>query len=115
MAQIVNGFVFNFQQPSQIVSRQMFYLSQGLREDWLQEYLRGIQRVSPQDVHQVFQAHVKPEEMIILILGNPEAFDAPPETLGRIHLWDVETGRVQSNPQGPSAIGSRREGPQSPR
>jgi zinc protease len=114
-AQIVNGFVFNFQQPSQIVSRQMFYLSQGLREDWLEEFLRGIQRVSPQDVHQVFQDHVNPEEMIILILGNPEAFDAPPETLGKIQLWDVETGREQSNPQGHSPIGSRREGPQSPR
>ena len=115
IAQIVNGFVFNFQQPSQIVARQMFYLSQGLREDWLEEYIRGIQQVSPRDVHNVFQAHVNPQEMVILILGNPEAFDAPPETLGRVQIWDVDTGRVQSNPQGRPPIGSPREGPRSPR
>ena len=94
--QIVNGFVFNFQNPAQIVSRQMFYLSQGLREDWLEEYIRGIQRVSPRDVQRVFRAHVNPREMIILILGNPQAFDAPLETLGKVRIWDVNKGEVRA-------------------
>ena len=89
VSQIVNGFVFNFQDPAQIVSRQMFYLSQGLPEDWLERYIRGIQRVSPNDVQRVFQKHVDPEEMIILILGNPTAFDLPPETLGNVQIWEV--------------------------
>jgi predicted Zn-dependent peptidase len=93
VSQIVNGFVFNFQYPSQIVARQMFYLAQGLDANWLEEYLRGIQQVSEEDVHRAFQAHVDPREMVILILGNPEAFDAPVETLGPVQIWDVEGGR----------------------
>jgi zinc protease len=88
--QIVNGFVFNFQEPSQILSRQMFYLSQGLPEDWLEQYLEGIQRVSPLAVQRVFQRHVQPQDMVILILGDPEHFDLPAETLGRVQIWDVE-------------------------
>jgi len=123
IAQIVNGFVFNFQEPSQIVARQMFYLSQGLSEDWLEKYVEGIQRVSPRDVLDVFRAHVNPKDMIILILGNPEDFDAPPETLGKVQIWDVDTGAVRSEVQGRAPrraprrapIGSRREGPQSHR
>jgi len=88
--QIVNGFVFNFQDPSQILARQMFYLSQGLPEDWLKLYLDGIQDVSPRSVQRVFQEHVHPQDMTILILGDPEAFDFPPETLGKVRIWHVK-------------------------
>ncbi len=87
--QIVNGFVFNFQSPAQILSRKMYYLAQGLPEDWLEQYLRGIQRVSPEEVQEVFRRYLHPEEMTILILGDPETFDLPPETLGRVRIWSV--------------------------
>ncbi len=87
--QIVNSFVFNFQDPSQIVSRQMVYLSQELPEDWLEQYVRGIQRVDPKDVQRVFQRHVRPEDMVILIVGDPEDFDMPPDVLGEVQIWEV--------------------------
>jgi zinc protease len=115
IAQIVNGFVFNFQYPSQIVARQMFYLARGLREDWLEEYVRGIQEVSPRDVHRVFQAHVRPEEMLILILGDPDAFDAPLETLGRVQIWEVDDGGDPVGPSGTDPSRQPREGRRSPR
>ena len=89
IAQMVNGFVFNFQDPSQIVSRQMFYLDEGLPEDWLEQFVRGIQRVDPDDVQSVFRRHVHPEEMIILIVGNPDDFDLSPEVLGDVEIWQV--------------------------
>jgi zinc protease len=111
VSQIVNGFVFNFQDPSQIVSREMYYLAQGLEADWLERYLQGIQRVTPRDVLRVFEANVNPKKMIILILGNPEDFDLPPETLGPVQIWNVETGSVTS----PPSSGSPHEGPRSPR
>jgi zinc protease len=87
--QIANGFVFNFQDPSQIVSRQMFYLAQGLPADWLESYLRGIQRVTPSGVRRVFRDHVDTQNMVILILGNPDSFDLPPEILGDVRIWEV--------------------------
>jgi len=89
IAQIVNGFIFNFQDPSQIVSRQMFYLAQGLPEDWLEQFVRGIQKVDPQAVQSVFRRHVNPDQMIILIVGNPDDFDLPPEVLGEVQIWEV--------------------------
>ncbi|MFH1763172.1 MAG: pitrilysin family protein [Gemmatimonadota bacterium] len=89
IAQIVNGFVFNFQDPSQIVSRQMFYLSEGLPEDYLERFIRGIQRVDPEAVRSVFNRYVHPEEMIILIVGNPDDFDLPPDVLGEVQIWEI--------------------------
>ena len=89
IAQIVNSFVFNFQDPSQIVSRQMFYLAQGLPEDWLAQFVRGIQSVDPDAVRNVFRRHVHPDEMIILIVGDPDEFDLPPDVLGKVQVWEV--------------------------
>ncbi len=107
ISQIVNSFVFNFQDPSQIVSRQMFYQSQGLPEDWLEQYVRGIQGVDPDDVQRVFRRYVDPDRMVVLIVGDPESFDQPPETLGEVEIWEVRgTDRI-SAPQ--------REGPRSRR
>jgi zinc protease len=87
--QTVNGFVFNFENPSQVVSRQMLYLAQELPRDWLQQYVDGIQAVEPEDVGDVFARHVDPGDMIILVVGKPEEFDAPLEALGNVRIWEV--------------------------
>jgi predicted Zn-dependent peptidase len=67
---IVNGFVFNFETAAQIVSRTMFYLAQDLPEDWLERYLTGVQRVDSGAVADVFGAHLRPEAMTILVVGD---------------------------------------------
>ncbi|HET9948389.1 MAG TPA: pitrilysin family protein [Longimicrobiales bacterium] len=69
---IVNGFVFNFESAAQIVARTMAYAAQGLPEDWLQRYVDGIQRVDPEDVRRVFAENLHPEQMTILVMGDPE-------------------------------------------
>jgi zinc protease len=94
VSQIVNSFVFNFQDPSQIVSRQMFYQAQELPEDWLERYVDGIQRVTPQAVQRVFRRYVDPQDMLILVVGDPEGFDEPLEVLGDVYVWDPIRGEV---------------------
>lgn len=69
---IANGFVFNFETPTQIVSRTISYMAQDLPEDWLARYLRGVQAVTPEAVRQVFGEHLRPELMTILIVGDPD-------------------------------------------
>ena len=69
---VVNGFVFNFETSSQILSRMMFYLSTDLPRDWLERYLAGVQGVSASSVHRAFSEHMQPEEMMVLIVGDSE-------------------------------------------
>ena len=82
-------------------------------------YLEGIQRVRPSGVRRVFEREVHPDRMVILILGDPEAFDAPLETLGTVTIWDVEgigNGEDARGLPGPSGIsGYPRGGPRYPR
>jgi zinc protease len=90
--QQVNGFVFNFEDPAQIVSRRMFYLAEGLREDWLEQYLKGIQSVTPRMVNEVFRAHVHPARMTILVVGDPDRIGrAALAALGPVTVLDVST------------------------
>lgn len=69
---IVNGFVFNFDTPGQIVSRMMYYLAQDLPEDWLDRYWRGVQEVTPASIQRVFGENLRPDEMTILVVGDPD-------------------------------------------
>jgi zinc protease len=87
--EIVNGFVFNFESPSQIVARRMALLADGLPDDWLQRYLAGIQKVSAEDVRDVFARHVRPDRMVILVLGDPAKLDEPLERLGPVTILNV--------------------------
>jgi len=100
VAQTVNSFVFNFQDPSQIVSRQMYYLARGLPSDWLERYVRGIQDVDPASIRRVFREHVDPDDMIILVVGDPEAFDEPLGVLGEVQIWEV----AGAHPMAPDGI-----------
>jgi zinc protease len=73
--QIANGFVFNFETAAQIIARRMSYVAQDLPEDWLERYLQGVQGVDPAAVQNVFRRHLHPENMTILVVGDPERMD----------------------------------------
>lgn len=73
---IVNGFVFGFGSPAQVVARQVSYLAAGFPADWLARYLRGIRDVSTSDVARVLRRRIDPDGFTILIVGDTTQFDA---------------------------------------
>lgn len=88
--QIANGFVFNFETAAQVVSRRMSFLVQELPDDWLEAYLRGIQRVTPSSVQDVFRRHLRPAGMTILVVGDPARMDMEGlRALGAVTILDV--------------------------
>lgn len=86
---MVNGWAFNFESSTQVVARQMAYRASGLPDDWLTRYLDRIQQVTPADVQEVVRTFVRPGDMSILIVGDPEAFDLPAGTLGPVRILDL--------------------------
>lgn len=84
---IVNGFVFNFERPAQIVSRRMYAVTRDLPADWLERYLEGIQAVTPASVHRVYRDQLRPEAMSILVVGDPARMEL--EALGEVTVLEV--------------------------
>jgi len=99
----VNGFVFNFDSPDQIVFRQMLYRADGLPTNWLEAYLAGLQAVTPEAVLDVFRSVVRPDEMTILVVGDPESFAEPLDVLGPVTILEVAQGGATPLPPEPAA------------
>lgn len=88
--EVVNGFVFNFRTPLQIISRGMAYRAMGLPGDWLERYVRGIQQVTPQAVQDVLEREVDPARMVILLVGDTTRFDGSPAELGATTVLEAD-------------------------
>lgn len=91
--QFVNGFVFSFDSPSQVVARQMFYLAQGLPADWLDIFWAGVQQVEPDDVLRVFGEELHPERMTILVVGNADVLEPALSRFGPVERIELERER----------------------
>ena len=107
--EVVNGFVFNFGTPLQVVARGMTYRTLDLPADWLRRYVQGIQRVTPRAVHDVFRSELDPARMTILLLGDTTRFDGSPLELGSVTILEEDPPPPPEEPSRP------RGSPRSPR
>ncbi|NET71976.1 MAG: insulinase family protein [Sphaerospermopsis sp. SIO1G2] len=73
----LNSFVFNFQDPSQTLSRLMRYEYYGYPADFLFLYQQALQKTTTADVQRVAQKYLKPENIVTLVVGNKTAIKPP--------------------------------------
>ncbi|MFM7365715.1 MAG: M16 family metallopeptidase [Cuspidothrix sp.] len=66
----LNSFVFNFQDPSQILSRLMRYEYYGYPPDFLFRYQKAITTTTAADVKRVAQKYIQPANLVTLVVGN---------------------------------------------
>lgn len=74
---ILNSFVFNFQDPSQTLSRLMRYEYFGYPEDFLFRYQRGVKATTAADLKRVASTYLQPEKIVTLVVGNTAAIQPP--------------------------------------
>ncbi|NEO27509.1 MAG: insulinase family protein [Kamptonema sp. SIO4C4] len=74
---ILNSFVFNFQTPSQMISRLMRYEYYDYPADYIFQYQQGIKDTTIADVQRVAQTYLNPEDLTLLVVGNSEQIQPP--------------------------------------
>lgn len=84
----LNSFVFNFDSKSEVINRMMNYDFFGLPADFLHQLKDKIEKVTPEDIQQAAINNLRPDEMIVLIVGNAAEFGLPLDSLG---LGPVDT------------------------
>ncbi len=75
--QVLNSFVFNFQDPSQTLSRLMRYEYYGYPEDFIFRYQKAVKATTIEDVQRVAQKYLQPEQLVTLVVGNASAIQPP--------------------------------------
>lgn len=73
----LNSFVFNFQDPSQTLSRLMRYEYYGYPADFLFRYQKAVNSTTVADVKRVAQKYLKPENLVTLVVGNQTGIKQP--------------------------------------
>jgi len=79
---IINSFVFAFEDSHDVVARSLNLELYGYPDDYLQRYRERISTVSASDVQRVARKYLRPEDLQLVLVGNPREFAAPPESLG---------------------------------
>ena len=74
---VLNSFVFNFENPSQTLSRLMRYEYYGYPADFLFRYQRGVEATTAADIQRVAREYLKPELLVTLVVGNAAAIQPP--------------------------------------
>jgi zinc protease len=87
---ILNSFVFNFQNPSQTLSRLMRYEYFDYPEDFIFKYQNEVQKTTRENILEAAQKHLKPERLVTVVVGNVKAMNPPLSSLQEeISLVDV--------------------------
>jgi zinc protease len=73
----LNSFVFNFQDPSQTLSRLMRYEYYGYPADFLFRYQKAVEATTAADVQRVARQYLQPDNMVTLVVGNKSAIKPP--------------------------------------
>ena len=79
---ILNSFVFNFQDPSQTLSRLMRYEYYGYPADFIFRYQQGVKATTIADIQRVAREYLQPEKLVTLVVGNPDQIQPPLSALG---------------------------------
>jgi zinc protease len=74
---VLNSFVFNFEDPSEILSRLMRYEYYGYPADFLFRYQQSVKATTTADVQRVAKQYLTPEQLVTMVVGNATAIQPP--------------------------------------
>ncbi len=80
---VLNGFVFNFDTKSKTLNRLLRYEYWEYPKDFLFQYKKKLEGVTKADVQRVAQKYLKPEDLVMVVVGKPADFDSPLASLGQ--------------------------------
>ena len=86
---ILNSFVFRFDSPAKVLQEKMAYEFYGYPLDFLENFQKGIEGVTKEDVARVAAKYIHREQMAVLVVGNVSEFDAPLSSLGTVNKLDI--------------------------
>jgi zinc protease len=74
---VLNGFVFRFDRPSKTLFRLVTYDYYGYPKDFIFQYQKAIAKVTREDVLRVAKEYLRPQDLTIVAVGNPQDFKTP--------------------------------------
>ncbi len=74
---VLNLFVFNFEDPSEVLNRKAFYEAIGYPQDFLTKYQTAVQAVTAQSALAAAQRKIHDDQLSAIVVGKEKDFDRP--------------------------------------
>ena len=82
--------MFGFTSSAQIVNRQVSLEFYEYPDDYLDKFTGNIQKVDKDDVLRAAKKYIKPENLIMVVVGDSESFDSPLDSFGKVTEISLE-------------------------
>ncbi len=82
-ASLTRGYVRNFETAGQVARAAMQLAVHGLPDDTFDRFVPAVEAITADDVHEVAQRHIRPEDATVVVVGDASACRASLETIGR--------------------------------
>jgi len=86
---ILNSFVFRFDSPEKVLQEKMAYEFYGYPLDFLENFQKGIEKVTKDDVARVAAKYMHRDQMAVLVVGNVNEFGKPLSSLGTVTSLNI--------------------------
>jgi zinc protease len=86
---ILNSFVFRFDSPEKVLQEKMAYEFYGYPLDFLENFQKGIEKVTKEHVAGVAAKYLHRDQMAVLVVGHVSEFDKPLSSLGTVKKLDI--------------------------
>jgi zinc protease len=96
---ILNAFVFTMDSKSAILNQRMRLEFYGYPADFYQKFQKGIESVTAADVARVANKWIHPDQLAVLVVGNPKDFDKPLTSFGPVTNIDISIPEPGGGPK----------------
>ncbi len=86
---ILNSFVFNNDEASEVLGQQLAFEYYGQPLDWLDRYRAAVEKVTAADVARVAAKYIHADRLSIVVVGPSEGRDKPLSALGTVKTLDI--------------------------
>jgi zinc protease len=108
---ILNAFVFTMDTPDKALNQQALLEFYGFPKDYFVKFPSMIEKVTSADVQRVAKTYVHPDQLAVLVVGNPKDFEKPLSSLGNVTTIDITIPEVGgAAKKAAAATGSNPEG-----
>jgi zinc protease len=108
---ILNSFVFNNDEPAEVLGQQLAFEYYGQPLDWLDRYRVAVEKVTAADVGRVAAKYIHPDRFSIVVVGPSEGRDKPLSTLGTVKAIDLTIPPPPSAAPGGAGASAGKPGP----
>ncbi len=89
---LLSRAVFRFTSSAQVAQRSAQAEFLDLEENYYEDYINGVQEVTTGDVQEVARSELRPDGLVVMVVGDASQFDMPLEEFGEVVTIELEGG-----------------------